>query len=572
MSSLYNKGFYDSQSRESYKSAKIVLEILMRRLNNHNFGSIIDFGCGVGSWLAASKELGFDTILGVDGDYVPRDMLMIDNHEFQSFDLSKPKLFNLSGDRYDLALSLEVVEHIIESDASDFIKLLTSKSDMVLFSAAIPYQGGHGHVNENWVEYWADKFSEEGFLPIDIVRPEIWNNENVCWWYRQNIILFVNKNKISHLPPNMILNTPLSIVHPEQYLLAVHREKTNRYYSLNQDIKYYQSIPSKKSKSISTQAYGREYSYSERDKITKFEELIGSDEINKNAVFHDAISNIKVNKCKVNFSNQKSVPDFLCVGAQKSGTTWLYENLKQQTEVWLPPLKEINFFNRLVFSEGSAYSGRWARQSAISRLHNATKNTLIDDNWLNFLFHFCKKDVDLEWYSNIYEKAPSKKISGDITPEYAMLPEEIIRNIKMLNPRIKIVFILREPRDRILSQVRMIMDNTSSYLDFEAIRKLATLESVLERSEYKKHISKWLKVFERDQVFIANYESISVDPKLFILKISEFLGFKPDFDSPYLENKIFKSKIDLNMKVDELLPKHLDGHFREVWEGINFDV
>lgn len=90
---------------------------------------------------------------------------------------------------------MEVAEHLYPEFAPNFVKLLTSLSNVVLFSAAIPYQGGVHHVNEQSPGYWADLFAKEGYVCIDCLREKIWEDESILWWYRQNIMIFVHESK-----------------------------------------------------------------------------------------------------------------------------------------------------------------------------------------------------------------------------------------------------------------------------------------------------------------------------------------------------------------------------------------
>jgi hypothetical protein len=98
--------------------------------------------------------------------------------------------------RYDLAVCLEVAEHLPESSAADLVRALTAFAPVVLFSAAVPGQGGVGHINEQWPAYWKGLFEQHGFYRRDPIRPRIWTNERVHWWYRQNIFLFASRQKV----------------------------------------------------------------------------------------------------------------------------------------------------------------------------------------------------------------------------------------------------------------------------------------------------------------------------------------------------------------------------------------
>jgi hypothetical protein len=111
-------------------------------------------------------------------------------------------------------ISLEVAEHLPESSAAGFIHSLTQHGDIIVFSAALPGQGGQNHINEQWKDYWISYFNAEGYKVFDLIRPLIWNNLLVDWWYKQNIMVFA-KSDLSHLymPPVNVWE----VIHPELF-------------------------------------------------------------------------------------------------------------------------------------------------------------------------------------------------------------------------------------------------------------------------------------------------------------------------------------------------------------------
>jgi SAM-dependent methyltransferase len=180
---LYDAAFFSRIKSLSYSSARSVLPIVQQVIG---FRSVVDLGCGVGTWLAACSELGVTDLLGIDGSYVETSALVIDAKHFMAHDLTLP--LNIEK-RYDLAISMEVAEHLPESAADVFVQSLCSLSDAVLFSAAVPGQGGNNHTNEQWPTYWGQKFAVHGFCMIDCIRAQIWDDESVAPWYRQNAFL-----------------------------------------------------------------------------------------------------------------------------------------------------------------------------------------------------------------------------------------------------------------------------------------------------------------------------------------------------------------------------------------------
>jgi hypothetical protein len=150
--------------------------------------SVVDFGCGEGTWLRVFQDHGVETILGIDGNYVSRERLLIDHAHFRPENLSLPVRLDQS---YDLAISLEVAEHLPTRASRSFVESLVRAAPVVLFSAAIPGQRGTQHINEQWPEFWHDLFRLFDYECLDLIRPKILLQYGVEWWYKQNTFLYV---------------------------------------------------------------------------------------------------------------------------------------------------------------------------------------------------------------------------------------------------------------------------------------------------------------------------------------------------------------------------------------------
>jgi SAM-dependent methyltransferase len=191
---LYDAEFYADQAVNSFESARIVAALVHELIKPE---SVVDIGCGLGGWLKAFSELGARRVRGVDGDYVDKSKLYIDSSSFTAINLSEP--FEIR-EKYDLAISLEVAEHVPSAAGERLVKACTNAAGVVLFSAAVPGQGGTGHINEQWPEYWKDQFKEAGFAMIDALRGKIRDDPRIKWWYRQNLVLFANADSSRRYP------------------------------------------------------------------------------------------------------------------------------------------------------------------------------------------------------------------------------------------------------------------------------------------------------------------------------------------------------------------------------------
>ncbi|MCK9204711.1 MAG: class I SAM-dependent methyltransferase [Bacteroidales bacterium] len=174
--------------------------------------SVVDVGCGIGTWLYVFKSMGVKNILGIEGEHLNTDLLMIDKNEITFADLEKE--FS-TDNRFDLAICLEVAEHLVPESSDIFIKSLTKLSDIIIFSAAVPYQGGQNHVNEQWLDYWKSRFRKNNFELADEIRSVFWNNKKIEWWYRQNMLIAFKKDKPL---PFMHIIPPLDIIHPDLFM------------------------------------------------------------------------------------------------------------------------------------------------------------------------------------------------------------------------------------------------------------------------------------------------------------------------------------------------------------------
>jgi hypothetical protein len=208
----YSSSFYESQEESSIQSARVILPLIFKI---HRPNSVVDVGCGEGWWLGVAEGLGCKNLRGIDGPWVDPDRLVSKNIRFSRVNLDEK---NDLDEKFELCICLEVGEHLLPVRAEALVASLCDMSDIVLFSAAIPLQGGVNHVNEQWQSFWAGLFAARGFNCYDAIRPAVWTDNRVSSWYRQNALLYI---KASH-PAAQAAQTaafssrgPVDVVHPE---------------------------------------------------------------------------------------------------------------------------------------------------------------------------------------------------------------------------------------------------------------------------------------------------------------------------------------------------------------------
>lgn len=226
----YDSKFFKGEGQSSIKSAKHIVPLVQSIVNPR---SVLDVGCGVGAFLKEFEKIGVEDVLGIDNTIASQEFLQIKKDKIKQCDICKP--LELSK-KFDLVISLEVGEHLDPQCSDTYVTNLTAAGNIILFSAAIPGQGGTHHVNEQWPEYWARIFERHGFKAVDCVRPIIWNSKDIDPIYAQNTLLYVKNENLDKLnlksiqDPN-IATVPLSLVHPRLYL-----------YSKENSIKIYNTV------------------------------------------------------------------------------------------------------------------------------------------------------------------------------------------------------------------------------------------------------------------------------------------------------------------------------------------
>lgn len=217
---LYGAEFHAGRDARTRSTARTILSYVFDWCQ---INSVCDVGCGVGTWLAVARELGAETVSGYEGPWGASSKLVVDPALIEFRDLEQPIRAKT---RFDLVLSLEVAEHLSAARGPGLVADLCRLGDLVLFSAAIPKQGGVGHINERWQSYWADLFDGQGYQAIDAIRPLIWRDESIPCWYRQNILLYARRQApvmTTLAEARLPATSYIDIVHPDLFSPARRR-------------------------------------------------------------------------------------------------------------------------------------------------------------------------------------------------------------------------------------------------------------------------------------------------------------------------------------------------------------
>ncbi|MET8139911.1 class I SAM-dependent methyltransferase [Sphaerisporangium sp. NPDC005288] len=209
----YDNDFYEKWLPLVQSSARVIVPVIIDLVHPR---SVIDVGCGIGGWLEEFLRQGITDVLGMDGEWVDPALLRIPKQKFRAADLSN---LGEPSRRYDLALCLEVAEHLDDAAGRKLVTFLAGSAEFVAFSAAVPGQGGPGHINEQWLDYWIEAFAEHDYRIFDPIRTLVWDDRSVAPWYAQNLVFFTGRKSddaaVQQLAEGHSKNAiPVRAVHP----------------------------------------------------------------------------------------------------------------------------------------------------------------------------------------------------------------------------------------------------------------------------------------------------------------------------------------------------------------------
>ena len=265
---------------------------------------------------------------------------------------------------------------------------------------------------------------------------------------------------------------------------------------------------------------------------------------------------------------QYNFPDFLVIGPQRTGTTWLHRNLILHPSIFLPDIKELYFFNYLKIknTEGKNYNSdrlEWySSQFSLSLVKYFKKNLTLFKSYKSYKY----LDYNIKQFF-------SPMISGEATASYAAMEEELINEIFVLNPSIKVIMMIRNPVDRAWSHAKLQLSRTfckaSGEIDFKDFEEFFINDYMMRCGKYTTIIQNWEKYTKPDNIFIGIFDDISKDPQRLLTSIFEFLNLPPG--NNMLQHGAFKKKINptASLKVPERQKAFLQELFKDEIQELN---
>jgi len=242
-------------------------------------------------------------------------------------------------------------------------------------------------------------------------------------------------------------------------------------------------------------------------------------------------------------------PEVLCIGPQKTGTTWLYANLRRHPQMWVPTVKELSFLTHghripdhkitnVLFSSHWFYQNvRRHLKGKIQRCFSSRYPDRLFDGQMQWLLHYAFGQRSYAWYAGLFPVTP--KLCIDISPSYYHLPEARIRAHKAYNPTTKIIILVRNPIDRVWSRARMVLcqQKGRSIDQIKPAEFIKLFDTTYQQwRPYLQTIALWRSYF--DDVCVEFYDRLNESPTTFFMNICTFLGIDATAATENLEQRV----------------------------------
>jgi hypothetical protein len=224
-----------------------------------------------------------------------------------------------------------------------------------------------------------------------------------------------------------------------------------------------------------------------------------------------------------------NLPKFLCIGVQKAATSWLWVQLRSHPDVWMPPVKELHFFDHLFVPENRKWTG-WHIKTHVGKAIKWHRENGKDKGlYFDYLQGLLAEDMFTEtWYRRAYSlPAARSKTTGDITPEYCMIDRSGVEYVRSLLGDIKIIIMVRDPVDRSLSQIRMNAKNQKVDLGSASLEQWMALAKdpvIYTRARYSEFIPLWQDLLGKREILILQYNDVGRNPTALLKNVEAFLG------------------------------------------------
>jgi Sulfotransferase family len=239
------------------------------------------------------------------------------------------------------------------------------------------------------------------------------------------------------------------------------------------------------------------------------------------------------------------LPSFLCIGAQKAGTSWLFAQLHSHPGIWVPPIKEVHYFNHLFVPENRKWTKWHIRHATGQALKNyVTRNEDIHFPYVQYLVDLGSRDLFTEaWYRRVFElPAANNRLVGDLTPEYSTIPEAGIRYLRSLLGGVKIIYLIRDPLSRALSQLRMnISRQVKGAMSDTDWLHMADQWDIYNRGDYRSYVPRWKAFFAPEDILFLPYGRVARDPVGLMREVEAFLGLAAH-DYPRVAERVHKTR------------------------------
>jgi len=259
-------------------------------------------------------------------------------------------------------------------------------------------------------------------------------------------------------------------------------------------------------------------------------------------------------------------PDFIGIGAQKAGTTWLYQNLRSHPDIWMPKEKEIHYFDEKIKGGGllrhlrgdRPSDKRWRRQIGV-KLKSFPRDMSPEDLSWSYKYFFGRPNDN--WYASLFEPGRGK-VTGETTPDYAILSKTTIAHVHNLMPEAKIIFMMRNPVERPWSVINMGLrsrDENPASISREEFESRLEGRRKRRMTSYLRTLRKWSALYPEERIFVGFLEDVRFLPEEFLRRLYEFLEVPAYFDERFIR---FKANAGQQITMPVRFAAQLSGAYR----------